>query len=154
MSKKTKELPPQNLTGINLIKVSKTFLSVKSIIPPCRGRTKKNLQNENKQHLTIENSVGIVLQSKETLQPCFKELLSKQAIVARVANTTLKNSTINRFALIANYDLIRNKTEATIPSFKSFNQYIRIKEGFYLPNNARDNNFTPTKTRKTNFSIN
>ena len=50
--------------------------------------------------------------------------------------------------------MIRTKIEATIPGFENYNKRIRIKGGFYLPNNARESDFTPTKTGKANFSIN
>ena len=80
--------------------------------------------------------------------------MSETAIVANLAKATLKNSTTNWLDLRANYDLIRDKIEATIPGFNNFNKRVRIKGGFYLPNNARENNFKPTATGKANFSIN
>jgi anaerobic selenocysteine-containing dehydrogenase len=98
--------------------------------------------------------MGVFHQSKGTLQPCSNELLSEPAIVAGIANATLKKLTTNWSKLISNYDLIRTKIEATIPGFKNYNERIRIKGGFYLPNNARKSDFTPTKTGKANFSIN
>jgi molybdopterin-dependent oxidoreductase alpha subunit len=125
-----------------------------AIILPCLGRTEKDFQSSGEQFVSVENSMGVVHQSKGTLQPCSKELLSEAAIVAGVANATLKNSTTNWSELISNYDLIRTKIEATIPGFENYNNRVRIKGGFYLPNNARENNFTPTKTGKANFSVN
>jgi molybdopterin-dependent oxidoreductase alpha subunit len=125
-----------------------------AIILPCLGRTEKDFQANKEQFVSVENSMGVVHQSKGTLQPCSKELLSEAAIVAGVANATLKNATTNWSELISNYDLIRTKIEATIPGFENYNNRVRIKGGFYLPNNARENNFTPTKTGKANFSVN
>ncbi|OAD44675.1 FdhF/YdeP family oxidoreductase [Polaribacter atrinae] len=126
----------------------------KALILPCLGRTEKDFQEKGEQFVSVENSMGVVHQSKGTLAPCSKNLLSEAAIVAGVANATLQNSTTNWAELISNYDLIRNKIEATIPGFIDFNTRVRIKGGFYLPNNARENDFTPTKTGKANFSIN
>ncbi|AUC22547.1 hypothetical protein BTO15_10805 [Polaribacter sejongensis] len=126
----------------------------KALILPCLGRTEKDFQTKGEQFVSIENSMGVVQQSHGTLTPCSKNLLSEAAIVAGVANATLQNSTTNWTALISNYDLIRDKIEATIPGFTDFNTRVRIKGGFYLPNNARENDFTPTKTGKANFSIN
>lgn len=126
----------------------------KALILPCLGRTEKDIQTSGEQFVSVENSMGIVHQSKGTLTPASKNLLSEPAIVAGVANATLQNSTANWTELISNYDLIRDKIEATISGFKDYNKRVRIKGGFYLPNNARDNNFTPTKTGKANFSIN
>ena len=126
----------------------------RAIILPCLGRTEKDFQSSGEQFVSVENSMGVVHQSKGTLQPSSKELLSEVAIVAGVANATLRKSTTNWSELISNYDLIRTKIEATIPGFENYNKRIRIKGGFYLPNNARESDFTPTKTGKANFSIN
>ena len=38
--------------------------------------------------------------------------------------------------------------------FKDYNKRIRKKDGFYLPNSARDQDFSTTSTGKANFSIN
>lgn len=126
----------------------------KALILPCLGRTEKDFQSSGEQFVSVENSMGVVHQSKGTLKPCSTHLLSEPVIVARLANATLKNSKINWTQLVSNYDLIRDKIEATIPGFKDYNTRIRIEGGFYLPNNARENNFTPTKTGKANFTIN
>ena len=125
-----------------------------AIILPCLGRTEKDFQANGAQFVSVENSMGVVHQSKGTLAPCSKKLLSEPAIVAGIADATLKTTTINWTQLITNYDLVRDKIEAVIPGFENYNHRIRIKGGFYLPNNARENNFTPTKTRKANFSSN
>ena len=126
----------------------------RAIILPCLGRTEKDFQSSGEQFVSVENSMGVVHQSKGTLQPSSKELLSEVAIVAGVANATLRKSTTNWSELISNYDLIRTKIEATIPGFENYNKRVRIKGGFYLPNNARESDFTPTKTGKANFSVN
>ena len=126
----------------------------KALILPCLGRSEKDYQTFGEQFVSVENSMGVVHQSKGHLEPCFGKLLSETAIVANLANVTLKKATTNWLDLRANYDLIRDKIEATIPGFDDFNKRVRIKGGFYLPNNARENNFKPTATGKANFSVN
>jgi molybdopterin-dependent oxidoreductase alpha subunit len=126
----------------------------KALILPCLGRSERDYQISGEQFVSVENSMGIVHQSRGHLEPCFEKLLSETAIVANLANITLKNSNTDWINLTSNYDLIRNKIEATIPGFQNYNKRVRIKGGFYLPNNARDNNFEPTTTGKANFSIN
>ncbi|PQJ73751.1 FdhF/YdeP family oxidoreductase [Polaribacter butkevichii] len=145
-----------NLTVQVSTKLNRSHLITgkKAIILPCLGRTEKDYQATGEQFVSVENSMGVVHQSKGTLEPCSKNLLSETAIVAGVANATIKNTTTNWSELISNYDFIRDKIEATIPGFNDFNTRVRIKGGFYLPNNARENDFTPTKTGKANFSIN
>ncbi|WP_298778325.1 FdhF/YdeP family oxidoreductase [uncultured Polaribacter sp.] len=145
-----------NLTVQVSTKLNRSHLihGKKALILPCLGRSEKDFQASGEQFISVENSMGIVHQSHGHLEPCSEKLLSEPAIVAGLANVTLKNSTTNWSKLISNYDLIRNKIEATIPGFQNFNKRVRVKGGFYLPNNARENNFEPTKTGKANFSIN
>ena len=126
----------------------------KALILPCLGRSEKDIQSSGEQFITVENSMGIVHQSKGHLVPHSNLLLSEPAIVAGLAKATLKNTTTDWSGMAANYDLVREKIEATIPGFQKYNQRVRIPGGFTLPNNARENNFTPTTTGKANFSKN
>jgi molybdopterin-dependent oxidoreductase alpha subunit len=126
----------------------------KALILPCLGRSEKDIQSNQKQFVTVENSMGVVHQSSGHLSPISKHLLSEPVIVSKMAKATLSKSTTNWDQLITNYDYIRNKIEATIPGFENYNTKVRKKGGFYLPNNARDNDFSPTTTGKANFSIN
>ncbi|PQJ74733.1 FdhF/YdeP family oxidoreductase [Polaribacter gangjinensis] len=145
-----------NLTVQISTKLNRSHLihGKKALILPCLGRSEKDIQASGEQFVSVENSMGIVHQSKGHLEPCSKSLFSEAAIVAGIANATLKNSTTNWTNIISNYDFIRNKIEATIPGFEDYNKRIRQESGFYLPNNARENNFSTTKTGKANFSIN
>ncbi len=145
-----------NLTVQVSTKLNRSHLITgkKALILPCLGRSEKDYQTSGQQFVSVENSMGIVHQSRGHLEPCFEKLLSETAIVANLANITLKSSNTNWISLTSNYDLIRDKIEATIPGFENYNKRVRIKGGFYLPNNARDNNFEPTTTGKANFSIN
>ncbi|WP_299672558.1 FdhF/YdeP family oxidoreductase [uncultured Polaribacter sp.] len=126
----------------------------KAIILPCLGRSEKDLQATGEQFISVENSMGIVHPSYGHLDPHSDTLLSEPAIVAGLANATLKNSNINWTAFAANYDLIRDKIAKIIPGFENFNAQVRKDGGFYLPNNARANDFTPTATGKANFTLN
>tara|TARA_B100000795_G_scaffold270024_1_gene261984 strand:- start:3629 stop:5920 length:2292 start_codon:yes stop_codon:yes gene_type:complete len=145
-----------NLTVQVSTKLNRSHLITgkKALILPCLGRSEKDYQASGEQFVSVENSMGVVHQSKGHLEPCSEKLLSETAIVANLANLTLKNSTTNWINLKSNYDLIRNKIEATIAGFENFNKRVRVKGGFYLPNNARENDFKPTATGKANFSIN
>ena len=51
-----------------------------------------------------------------------------------------------------NYDLIRDDIEKVIPGFNNYNERVRQKAGFYLPNAARDGKFN-TNNSKANFSV-
>ncbi|WP_288956560.1 FdhF/YdeP family oxidoreductase [uncultured Polaribacter sp.] len=145
-----------NLTVQVSTKLNRSHLITgkKALILPCLGRTEKDFQSSGEQFVSVENSMGVVHQSKGTLNPCSESLLSEPAIVAGIANATLKSTSTNWSQLISNYDFIRDKIEVTITGFNDYNKRIRNKGGFYLPNNARENNFEPTKTGKANFSLN
>jgi molybdopterin-dependent oxidoreductase alpha subunit len=145
-----------NLTVQISTKLNRSHLihGKKALILPCLGRSEKDFQTSGEQFVSVENSMGVVHQSKGHLEPCSKNLLSEVAIVAGIASATLKNSTTNWENIITDYDLIRNKIEATIPGFENYNIRIRKKGGFYLPNNARENDFSPTNSGKANFSLN
>ncbi|MDG1327062.1 MAG: FdhF/YdeP family oxidoreductase, partial [Flavobacteriaceae bacterium] len=126
----------------------------KALILPCLGRSEKDFQEKGEQFVSVENSMGVVHSSSGHLKPLSEFLLSEAAIVAGIAEASLKKSTVNWTGLIKNYDHIRTKIEATIPGFKDYNKRIRKKDGFYLPNSARDQDFSTTSTGKANFSIN
>ena len=126
----------------------------RALILPCLGRSEVDVQKTGEQFVSVENSMGVVHQSHGHLTPLSEYLKSEAAIVSGIANATLKKSTTQWLELIEDYDNIRNKIEQTIPGFEDYTTRVRIKGGFYLPNNARDNDFSPTDTGKANFSIN
>ncbi|MGK0413175.1 MAG: molybdopterin-dependent oxidoreductase alpha subunit [Polaribacter sp.] len=126
----------------------------KALILPCLGRSEKDIQKTGEQFVSVENSMGVVHKSQGHLKPCSEDVLSEAAIVAGLADATLKNSSTDWNELISNYDFIRDKIEATIDGFEEYNKRVRIKGGFYLPNKTRDNNFDDTATGRANFSLN
>lgn len=126
----------------------------RALILPCLGRSEKDIQESGEQFVSVENSMGVVHKSSGHLNPSSKHLLSEPEIVARLAKETLKESQVKWLDFITDYNNIRDKIEAVIPGFDNYNKRVREKGGFYLPNNARDNNFSPTKTGKANFTIN
>ena len=125
-----------------------------ALILPCLGRSEKDVQKNGEQFVTVENSMGVVHQSHGHLEPLSEYLLSEPAIVAGLAEATLKNSKVAWSDLISGYDLIRDKIEATIDGFENYNTRVRNKGGFYLPNNSREGDFAPTHSGKANFTVN
>ena len=125
-----------------------------SIILPCLGRTEVDLQGDVEQFVSVENSMGIVHQSRGVLAPCSPHLKSECAIIARIARATLKDKVPVAWEnLVSNYDHIRSAIEACIPGFESYNERIRIPKGFYLPNGARIREFN-TPDQKAHFTLN
>lgn len=125
-----------------------------ALILPCLGRTERDVQDGVPQFVSVENSMGIVHQSRGKLTPASEALLSEPAIVAELALATLKTNSASPWReWIKNYDLIREAIEQTIPGFNRYNARVRNPGGFYLPNGARDGHFK-TLSGKAHFTIN
>ncbi|MFN0202859.1 MAG: FdhF/YdeP family oxidoreductase [Bacteroidia bacterium] len=124
-----------------------------AIILPCLGRTDIDLINNEIQFVSVENSMGVVHQSRGSLSPVSDKLLSEPTIVCRLAQATLGSRSKVNWALYAqHYNHIRDSIAATLPGFERYNERILKKEGFYLPNCARDNTYN-TLTGKANFTV-
>lgn len=125
-----------------------------ALILPCLGRTELDVQESGKQFVTVENSTGVVHQSRGGKKPASDQLLSEPKIVAELAKATFgEQDTIDWNHLVSDYDHIRDLIEKTIPGFDSYNERVRRPGGFYLPNGAREGDFK-TLTGKANFTIN
>ena len=124
-----------------------------ALILPCFGRTDLDLLNGEAQFVSVENSMGVVHSSQGNLSLISPKLLSEPAIICQLAKVCLPNSKINWDKYAEHYDRIREDIERTIPGFENYNERIRIPEGFYLPNGARENSYQ-TMTGKANFTVN
>lgn len=125
-----------------------------SIILPCLGRTEKDVQVSGEQFVTVENSTGVVHQSRGNKKPVSPHLKSEPKIVAGIAKTTLRSkSAVDWDGVTDNYDKVRDLIEAVIPGFEDYNIRVRKPAGFYLPNGARIGDFN-TEIGKALFSIN
>jgi molybdopterin-dependent oxidoreductase alpha subunit len=125
-----------------------------ALILPCLGRTEIDQQANGEQFVSCENSMGVVQSSRGILEPCSPHLKSEVAIVCELAKAVLgKNPVFDWDLLKNNYDLIRDLIEKTISGFDNFNEKVRQKSGFYLPNGARERQFK-TPSGKAHFTIN
>lgn len=121
-----------------------------ALILPCLGRTELDVQKAGKQFVTVENSMGVVHQSRGKISPASKHLLSEPAIVAKLAHATFGQDKVDWLAMMHNYDVIRDHIEACIAGFDQYNQRVRQLNGFSLPNVARERKF---KQGKAYFSV-
>jgi molybdopterin-dependent oxidoreductase alpha subunit len=121
-----------------------------ALILPCLARTDIDQQLEGEQMVSVENSMGVVHQSRGVLTPVSDQLLSEPEIVASLAKATLG---INWDYLIDDYDLIRDLIEKVIPGFENYNQRLREPGGFYLPNVARSGQFKQGKAVFTSVDV-
>lgn len=135
-------------------KLNRTHLLVakETWIFPCLGRTELDMQRTGRQSITVEDSMSMVHASSGKLRPASPHLLSEPAIVAGMAMAALPDSKVNWEALVADYDLIRDRIEQTIPGFADYNQRIRTPGGFRMPLPPTER-IWPTATGKAMFSV-
>ena len=123
-----------------------------ALILPCLGRTELDIQAEGLQFVTVENSMGIVHQSRGGLQPASEELRSEPWIVSQLASHLFTESPLNWPELSGNYDHIRDLMERSLVGFDNYNQRVRNENGFLLPNPPRDSRSFSTPTGKAHFT--
>ncbi len=124
-----------------------------ALILPCLGRTERDVQRSGEQFVTVEDTAGVVHQSRGVLLPASDHLLSEPAIVAGIAERALAGRSHTNFSeLVADYDRIREHIEHVVPGFEQYNTRVREPGGFYLPNGARDGKFA-TPSGKAQFTV-
>ena len=124
-----------------------------ALILPCLGRTERDVQGSGEQFVTVEDTTGVVHQSRGSLAPASEHLRSEPAIVAGIAMATLKSkSTVDWQGLTDNYDRVRDHIEHVVPGFTQYNQRVRQPGGFYLPNGPREGIF-PTSSKRARFTV-
>lgn len=124
-----------------------------ALILPCLGRTDLDIHDGINQFVSCENSTGVVQMSKGVLKPISDHLLSEPVIVCRLAKATFgSRSKIDWDKFEKNYDHIRDDVEKVINGFEEYNQKVRLKGGFYLPNGTRERKWDTTNS-KANFAV-
>ncbi|RAI86003.1 FdhF/YdeP family oxidoreductase [Algoriphagus yeomjeoni] len=123
-----------------------------ALILPTLGRSDKDLKDGKPRHFTVENSMGIVHQSKGFLDPISDNIKSEPEIVAGIAAAYFREDhPVKWKSLGSNYELLREKLGEVILGFKDMNTK---SEGFgyYLPNNVRELDFSKLPNQKAQFS--
>jgi molybdopterin-dependent oxidoreductase alpha subunit len=115
-----------------------------ALILPCLGRS----EVDNRQFVTVENSMSIVHRSEGRQTPISPKLRSEVAIVCGLAGPLLHTDWT---PYLHNYDRIRSEIEAVVPGFSDFNRRVRHPSGFALPNLPRQGFFL-TPNGKAHFS--
>ncbi|CAN5123928.1 FdhF/YdeP family oxidoreductase [soil metagenome] len=126
-----------------------------ALILPTLGRTEVDVQASGPQFLSVEDSVCAVHATHGKVPPVAPNLLSEVAIVTRLARATLTDDLgIDWAGFEADYDVIRDHISRVVPGFESFNDDVRRKGGFILPNGPRDERRFDTKTGKAMITVN
>ena len=107
-----------------------------ALILPCLGRTEIDRQATGAQGVTVEDSMSMVHVSTGMNPPASEQLLSEPAIVARLAEATLRTSKTPWRWLVDDYDRIRERIARVVEGFEDFNRRVRQPGGFHLENAA------------------
>lgn len=122
-----------------------------SLILPCLGRSEKDFTGGKEQFVTTENTMLNVQMSKGVLEPASENLRSETWIACKLAEAVLKeNTTVDWQAMRKDYDVIRDSISRVVEGCENYNQKVRVKGGFYLPNKPRRGEF-PTESGKAKF---
>ncbi|RZK27399.1 MAG: hypothetical protein EOO57_22840, partial [Hymenobacter sp.] len=124
-----------------------------SLLLPTLAHVDIDRQKGGHQMTSCESTTGVVAQNKGVLEPLPGQMLSEVAIISAVAIATLGDRLKGDWvAMTENYDLIRNHISRVVPGFEDFNERLRHRGGFYLPNGPRERTFK-TPDQKAHFSV-
>ncbi|RYE08043.1 MAG: FdhF/YdeP family oxidoreductase [Sphingobacteriaceae bacterium] len=125
-----------------------------ALILPCLSRSDKDIHDGMEHFVSTEGTTGVVQSSKGVLEPVSNDLLSEVQIICRMAKATLgEKSKVNWDKFEKNYDTIREDIEQIVKGFENYNERVRVKGGFYLPNGPREQKFD-TAAGKAIFFVN
>ncbi|WP_262027888.1 hypothetical protein [Microvirga sp. Mcv34] len=107
----------------------------RTYILPALGRTELDIQNGNKQTVTVEDSFSMVHGSTGMLTPASEHCRSEPWTIAGLAKATVAGrARIDWDLLVSDYSLIRDKIEAVLPEqFEGYNDRMRQPGGFRPP---------------------
>ncbi len=125
-----------------------------ALILPTKGRSEKDIKDGKERVVTTENSMGRVRESRGVLKPASNELMSEPEIIGGIAHAYFKGQhPVNWKKMGANYELIRFMIDQVAKGFK--NTELRAKGvGYYLPNNAREGDFSKLPNGKAKITVN
>ncbi|RZM08656.1 MAG: hypothetical protein EOO88_49885, partial [Pedobacter sp.] len=124
-----------------------------ALILPCLSRSDKDIHDGLEHFVSTEGTTGVVQSSQGVLKPISDDLLSEVQILCGLAKATFgQNSKVNWDSFEKNYDTIRDDIEKVVKGFENYNERVRIKGGFYLPNGPREQKFD-TESGKASFFV-
>jgi len=141
------------LTAQVITKLNRTALVTgeQSLILPCLGRSEIDMQSGGEQFVSTESTMLNVQMSKGILKPASRCLRSEPWIVAQMAKAVLGEKTsVDWEAMAADYDNIRDAISRVVFGCENYNERIRERGGFYLPNLPQKREFH-TESGKAEF---
>ena len=126
-----------------------------SLILPTLGRSDLDDKHPGgAQFLSVENSMSVVSRTQGRLRPVSDHLLAEPVILARMAEAIFgPDHIVDWKAMAEDYDVIRDHCSRVIPGTENFNERVRTKYGFVLPNPPRDQRQFATEQGKAQFTV-
>ncbi len=124
-----------------------------SLILPTLGRSEKDEKNGKLRKVSVENSMGKVHSSQGKLSPASDQLLSEPDIIAGIASAAIGEEKVPWQTLVEDYDNIRDSIAKVIHGFNNYKERIDGAKEFYLPNNAREADFSKLPGGRAQFTI-
>jgi len=134
-------------------KLNRTALvpSEQSLILPCLGRSEVDIQASGEQFVSTESTMLNVQMSKGILKPASDKLRSEPWIICQIAKATLgTGTTVDWDAMASDYDNVRDAISRVVKGCEDYNERVRVKGGFHLPNPPHEGKF-PTESGKAEF---
>ena len=134
-------------------KLNRTALvpSEQSLILPCLGRSENDIQSSGEQFVSTESTMLNVQMSKGILKPASPKLRSEPWIISHMAKAVLgTRTTVDWDAMCGDYDNIRDAISRVVKGCDGYNERVRVKGGFHLPNPPHVGKF-PTASGKAEF---
>lgn len=127
-----------------------------ALILPTLGRTEIDMQASGAQGVTVEDSMSMVHVSYGINKPASPDCMSETAIVAHLAEATMKHRSngkkIDWLWYADDYARIRDAIAKVYDAFKDYNQRIARPGGFHLGVASRDRVWK-TPSGKANFIV-
>ncbi len=134
---------------------SHAVIGAEALILPTMGRTEIDRQASGEQFVTVEDTVSAVHSSFGRIDPIAPGLLSEVAIVTRLARAVLGDKVpVDWAGFERNYDAIRDHISRVVPGCENYNERIRHKDGFVLPNGPRDSRTFDTASGRAMLTVN
>jgi molybdopterin-dependent oxidoreductase alpha subunit len=124
----------------------------RELILPCLARTDKDHQASGLQGVTVEDSMSMVHISYGMKEPGSAHQRSECAILAGMAQATLRSSKTPWQDYVDSYDRIRDTMERVLQGFEDFNARVRHPHGFRIAQPARERVFH-TPSARAEFSL-
>ncbi|WP_150461850.1 FdhF/YdeP family oxidoreductase [Nesterenkonia ebinurensis] len=126
-----------------------------SLILPTLGRSDKDDKHPGgAQFLSVENSMSVISRTQGRLEPISDHLLAEPVLIARMAQAIFGTEhLVDWRAMAEEYDVIRDHASRVIPGTENFNQRVRDKHGFVLPNPPRDHRAFATGDGRAAFTV-